>query len=75
MALHRGQPAQHQLALQRLLGETATARTTSPVIVSPSLVLPVVGDRAALGKWQSVVLVDLSQDIFEWGVRASFVAG
>ena len=46
-----------------------------PVLVSPSLILPVVGDRPALGTWQSVVLVDLNQDISERRVRASFLAG
>jgi secondary thiamine-phosphate synthase enzyme len=45
------------------------------VLVSPSLSLPVVGDRPALGTWQSVVLVDLNQDISERRVRASFLAG
>ncbi|MBA2751968.1 MAG: YjbQ family protein [Actinobacteria bacterium] len=46
-----------------------------PVLVSPSLILPVVGDRPALGTWQSVVLVDLNKDISERRVRASFLAG
>ncbi len=46
-----------------------------PVLVSPSLVLPVVGDRPALGTWQSVVLVDTNTDISERRVRASFLAG
>ncbi|MDP8976340.1 MAG: secondary thiamine-phosphate synthase enzyme YjbQ [Actinomycetota bacterium] len=46
-----------------------------PVLVSPSLVLPVLDDRLALGTWQSVVLVDLNEDNSERRVRASFVAG
>ena len=46
-----------------------------PVIVSPSLVLPVVADRPALGTWQSVVLVDFNEDNSERRVRASFVTG
>ena len=46
-----------------------------PVLVSPSLTLPVLGDRPALGTWQSVVLVDLNEDISERRVRASFVSG
>src|SRR4051794_33177846 len=33
-----------------------------PVLVSPSLVLPVLGGRVELGTWQSVVLVDLNAD-------------
>ena len=46
-----------------------------PVLVSPSLTLPVLGDRPALGTWQSVVLVDLNEDISERRVRASFLSG
>lgn len=46
-----------------------------PVVVSPSLVLPVVDGRPVLGTWQSVVLVDLNQDISERRVRVSFVPG
>src|SRR5213078_521885 len=33
-----------------------------PVLVSPSLVLPVLSGRIALGTWQRVVLVDLNAD-------------
>ena len=46
-----------------------------PVLVSPSLVLPVVGGRPALGTWQRVVLVDLNRDNPSRRVRLSFVAG
>lgn len=46
-----------------------------PVLVSPSLVLPVVGGRPALGQWQSVVLVDPNQDNPRRTVRLSFVGG
>ena len=46
-----------------------------PVLVSSSLVLPVVGGGPALGTWQSVVLVDLNEDIGDRRVRASFLAG
>ncbi|MDQ3570387.1 MAG: secondary thiamine-phosphate synthase enzyme YjbQ [Actinomycetota bacterium] len=46
-----------------------------PVLVSPSLVLPVLDDRPALGTWQHVVLLDLNQDIAERRVRASFLSG
>ena len=44
-----------------------------PAIVSPSLVLPVLGGRVALGTWQSVVLVDLNADNPRRRVRLSFV--
>jgi secondary thiamine-phosphate synthase enzyme len=46
-----------------------------PVLVSPSLVIPVVGGRMALGTWQSVVLVDLNRDNPERRVRLSFLPG
>ena len=45
-----------------------------PVLVSPSLVLPVLGGRPALGTWQRVVLVDLNADNRRRQVRLSFVA-
>jgi secondary thiamine-phosphate synthase enzyme len=44
-----------------------------PVFVSPSLVLPVLGGRPALGTWQSVVLVDTNLDNPRRRVRLSFV--
>src|SRR5437762_1628822 len=44
-----------------------------PVFVSPSLVIPVVGGRMALGTWQSLVLVDLNEDNPHRRVRLSFV--
>jgi secondary thiamine-phosphate synthase enzyme len=33
-----------------------------PVLVSPSVTLPVLGGRVALGTWQSLVLIDLNVD-------------
>jgi secondary thiamine-phosphate synthase enzyme len=44
-----------------------------PVFVSPSLVVPVLGGRLALGTWQRVVLVDTNSDNPERQVRLSFV--
>lgn len=44
-----------------------------PVVVSPSLVLPVAGGRPLLGTWQSVVLVDTNGDNPERSVRCSWV--
>ena len=46
-----------------------------PVLVAPSLVLPVSDGRPELGTWQSVVLVDLNEDNPDRKVRLSFVAG
>ncbi|MEY2478152.1 MAG: hypothetical protein QOG87_3467 [Actinomycetota bacterium] len=46
-----------------------------PVLVSPSLVLPVIDGRLALGTWQSVVLVDPNDDNPHRTVRLSFISG
>jgi secondary thiamine-phosphate synthase enzyme len=46
-----------------------------PVFVVPSLVLPVLDGRPALGTWQRVVLVDLNADNPDRQLRLSFVAG
>ena len=46
-----------------------------PVFVSPSLVIPVVEGRMALGTWQSLVLVDLNRDNPHRRVRLTFVPG
>lgn len=46
-----------------------------PVLISPSLVVPVVGGRPQLGTWQSIVLVDLNADNPSRRVRLSFLAG
>jgi secondary thiamine-phosphate synthase enzyme len=45
-----------------------------PAFVSPSVTLPVLGGRVALGTWQSVVLVDLNVDNPRRRVRFSFLA-
>ena len=44
-----------------------------PVLVSPSLSIPVDDGRPLLGTWQSVVLVDLNRDNPERRVRLSFL--
>jgi secondary thiamine-phosphate synthase enzyme len=44
-----------------------------PAFVSPSVTLPVLGGRVAVGTWQSVVLVDLNVDNPRRHVRFSFV--
>jgi secondary thiamine-phosphate synthase enzyme len=45
-----------------------------PVLVSPSIAIPVVGGRMALGTWQSLVLVDLNRDNPRRHIRFTFVA-
>jgi secondary thiamine-phosphate synthase enzyme len=44
-----------------------------PVLVSPSLVVPVFGGRPALGTWQRLVLVDRNADNPQRRVRLSFL--
>lgn len=46
-----------------------------PLLASPSLTVPVVGGRAALGTWQSICLLDPNADNAERTVRLSFLAG
>lgn len=46
-----------------------------PAFISPSLVVPVIDGRPALGTWQSIVLVDLNVDNPVRNVRLSFLAG
>jgi secondary thiamine-phosphate synthase enzyme len=46
-----------------------------PGFVPPSLTVPVIGGRMALGTWQSVVLVDTNGDNPTRRVRLSFLAG
>src|SRR5438094_8402063 len=46
-----------------------------PTLLSPSVTLPVLGGRPALGIWQHVVLVDLNRDNPTRHVRLSFLPG
>lgn len=46
-----------------------------PVIVSPSLVIPVKGGTPALGTWQRLVLVDFNDDNPRRRVRFTFIGG
>lgn len=46
-----------------------------PVLVSPSIVIPVEGGRLRLGTWQSLVLVDYNADNPDRRVRLTFCAG
>jgi secondary thiamine-phosphate synthase enzyme len=46
-----------------------------PAFVSPSITIPVIGGRPALGTWQSVVLVDTNVDNQTRKVRLSFIPG
>jgi secondary thiamine-phosphate synthase enzyme len=46
-----------------------------PLLVGPSLTVPVVGGRLALGTWQSIALIDPNPDNAERRVRLSFLPG
>jgi secondary thiamine-phosphate synthase enzyme len=46
-----------------------------PAFISPSLTIPVVDGRLALGTWQSIVLVDTNVDNRSRKVRLSFIPG
>lgn len=46
-----------------------------PALVAPSLTVPVLDGRLALGTWQSIALVDLNVDNDERTVRFSFLPG
>ena len=46
-----------------------------PVLVSPSLSVPVEGGRMLLGTWQSIVLVDLNEDNPQRKIRLTFIPG
>jgi secondary thiamine-phosphate synthase enzyme len=46
-----------------------------PLLAPPSMVVPVIGGRMALGTWQSVALLDPNPDNPVRTVRLSFAAG
>jgi secondary thiamine-phosphate synthase enzyme len=46
-----------------------------PLLASPSLSVPVLGGRLALGVWQSITLLDPNEDNATRHVRLSFLAG
>ncbi len=46
-----------------------------PLLAAPSLTVPVLGGRPALGTWQSIALLDPNADNATRTVRLSFIAG
>jgi secondary thiamine-phosphate synthase enzyme len=46
-----------------------------PLLLPPSISVPVIGGRMALGTWQSVALVDTNRDNVRRTVLLSFLAG
>ncbi|MGI8515943.1 MAG: YjbQ family protein [Acidimicrobiia bacterium] len=45
-----------------------------PALISPTLTIPVIDNRPALGTWQSVVVVDPNRDNLNRQVRLSFLS-
>lgn len=48
---------------------------TLPAFIAPSITIPVIDGRLALGTWQSVILVDTNVDNHTRKVRLSFIEG
>jgi len=46
-----------------------------PAVISPSISIPVIDGRPALGIWQSIVLVDTNVDNPDRTVRLTFLTG
>ena len=73
-ALDRLLPREDRLYRHRHGSPGHGADHVLPAHVSPSLTVPVIGGRLALGTWQSLVLVDLNDDNPRRSVRLSFLA-
>jgi secondary thiamine-phosphate synthase enzyme len=85
MEVGSGSEADLGTALERLLPRDAPYRHAHgspghgadhllPVLLSPSVTLPVLGGGVALGTWQSLVLVDLNVDNPHRQVLLSFLS-
>lgn len=84
--LGAGSDADAMLALDRLLPRDDRWRHRHgspghgadhvlPLLVSPSLSVPVIGGRLMLGTWQSIALLDPNEDNATRRIRLSFLAG
>lgn len=74
-ALARLLPAEDRLYRHRHGSPGHGADHVLPLFVSPSLTVPVVGGRLALGTWQSICLLDPNRDNAVRQVRLSFLPG
>jgi secondary thiamine-phosphate synthase enzyme len=72
-ALERLLPREDRLYRHRHGSPGHGADHVLPALVGPSLVIPVIGGRPALGTWQSIALVDLNVDNPIRRVRLSFI--
>jgi secondary thiamine-phosphate synthase enzyme len=74
-ALDRLLPREDRLYRHRHGSPGHGADHVLPLLAAPSLTVPVVGGRAALGTWQSICLLDPNADNEERTVRLSFLPG
>ena len=74
-ALDRLLPREDRLYRHRHGSPGHGADHVLPLLASPSLTVPVVGGRLALGTWQSICLLDPNADNAERTVRLSFLPG
>ena len=73
-ALDRLLPREERLYRHRHGSPGHGADHVLPLFVSPSLTVPVLGGRLALGTWQSIALLDPNADNDRRRVRLSFLA-
>jgi secondary thiamine-phosphate synthase enzyme len=74
-ALDRLLPREERLYRHRHGSPGHGADHVMPLLAGPSLTVPVIEGRAALGTWQSICLLDPNEDNAVRTVRLSFVAG
>ena len=74
-ALDRVLPREDRLYRHRHGSPGHGADHVAPLLASPSLTVPVLGGRLALGTWQSICLLDPNADNPERTVRLSFLPG
>jgi secondary thiamine-phosphate synthase enzyme len=74
-ALDRLLPREDRLYRHRHGSPGHGADHVVPLLAAPSLTVPVLGGRMALGRWQSICLLDPNADNPERTVRLSFLPG
>ena len=74
-ALDRLLPREDRLYRHRHGSPGHGADHVVPLLAAPSVTVPVIGGRMALGTWQSICLLDPNADNPERTVRLSFLAG
>jgi thiamine phosphate synthase YjbQ (UPF0047 family) len=75
VALARLLPPEDRLYRHRHGSPGHGADHVLPLLVSPSLTIPVIGGRLSLGTWQSICLLDPNRDNGVRQVRLSFLPG